>query len=41
MNTQDIINYIDEVNRQTREYIESTQENSNFAEKLIEELYGN
>jgi hypothetical protein len=41
MNTQELIDYIDEINRKTRQYIESTQENSSFAEDLIGELNGN
>ena len=40
MNTQEILNYVDEQNRKTRQYIEATMENVNkyFAEDLIKSL---
>ena len=38
MNTQEIIQYVDEQNRKTRQYLESVENNSKFAEDLIEEL---
>lgn len=36
-NTQELIDYIDSVNRKTRQYIDSVEKPS-FAEDLIEEL---
>jgi hypothetical protein len=38
MNTQEILIYVDEQNRKTRQYIEATQNNYKFAEDLIKSL---
>ena len=38
MNTQEILEYVDEQNRKTRQYLESIENNSKFAEELVEEL---